>query len=241
MVQLGRVRQHRPEPRSEIGGDRDLPGKRLRHQRAHLLHEVPHLQRPAVAVHSATESQQLLDDIRPALGALLDHPEQFEIVGRRQAVPQQRRHHHHRCENIVQVVRDAARKRADGFEPLRAQKLFLQILPLGDVFGHTHRAKDHAITTQRCGAEGDHHLVAVFLRQADLAIGDGFAAFDGGDKALHQVGLAGLQQLGHLGCTSRGHRHDGVDETTVEPRGEFRVGEMFTSYRITLDEVDEVP
>ena len=79
------------------------------------------------------KGENLPDQLGAAAGAAVKHIEQFPVVRGGHSVAEHRDAHHDGSKHIVEVVRDAAGKHADVFQPLRAEELGLQFLLFGNV------------------------------------------------------------------------------------------------------------
>ncbi len=142
LVKLRRVRHHRPQILVNFETKRDIARKRLADECLDFLHEMAKLHAGALSTDPAAEQQHLADDAGPAAHALLDHVHKLKPVRIRHLMPDQIGRHQRRREDVVEVVRNAARQRADRLHALRPQQLLLKLAMLGDILGHTDDAGD---------------------------------------------------------------------------------------------------
>ncbi len=83
---------------------------------------------------------------------------------------EQLRAHEDRRKHIVEIVRDAAGKRADALHSLGAQELGLEFAMLGDVGVDVQNGNGPALAVAKQVATGhDDHLAAVLVQLAQLA------------------------------------------------------------------------
>ncbi len=119
---------------------------------------------------AAAEEEQLAGEIRGALSVNADLQQAFLDRLRYLLLhSSQFRLHHDGGENIVEIVRDAAGKPADGLHLLGVAQLFLQLATLGNIPGQTYYALDLTAGTT--------HRKSAVTNPAHLAIGPNDSVF----------------------------------------------------------------
>jgi hypothetical protein len=128
-----RALTHRLGLAGDVAAHLQVLGKGPLDDRLDLADDLLELDRDARAFDAAREGQHLAYEVGAALRAHR-HVRDDLLRALVEAVhPQEVDAHRDRREQVVEVVRDAARERADALDALRAQELLLELLALGHV------------------------------------------------------------------------------------------------------------
>jgi len=133
LMQLGGDAGHLPGTGPGLDAALDIAGKDVGDDAAHLADEHVEVDHGLSRFAAAGKGEHLLDHVRAAARAGFNHLKEFVRFGREVLGAKDMKAHDDRSERVVEVVGDAADEDAEGFEALRAQELFFELFPLGDV------------------------------------------------------------------------------------------------------------
>ena len=179
LFELARVGEHQLQIRRHGNLEADILPDRSSQHGLESGYDVAQLGGPQLEHLLAPERQQLLGQPLEVLGGVLDIGQHLFHLRRELATEQDLAIGEDGREQVVEVVRDAARQQADALQLLHLPELLVEALALGEIADDADDALAAAFVDEQrlLGAEGVRHALGI------------------GERLLVDVGSAGVQHL----------------------------------------------